>query len=81
MTGMNRRSMMIYSSPQAKFKGTKHNGRIHRYGAFIFGDNIVSVSKSINEEKQIFWRLYYIVGVSNRSIDSLNNCFWLANLK
>ena len=49
--------MMIYSSPWAKFKGTKHKGRIHRYGASIFGDIIVSVSKSINKKKQIFWRL------------------------
>ena len=57
MTGMYRRSMMIYSSPSAKFKGTKPNDRIHRYGASIFGDIIVNVSKSINEEKQIFWRL------------------------
>ena len=51
MTGMYRRFMMIYSSPHAKFKGTKSNGRIHRYGASIFGDIIINVSKSINEEK------------------------------
>ena len=49
MTGMYRRSMMIYSSPKAKFKETKSNGRIHRYGASIFGD-IINVSKSLNEE-------------------------------
>ena len=36
--------------------GTKHNGRIHRYETYIFGDIIVSVSKSIYEN-QIFWRL------------------------
>ena len=53
---MYRRSMMIYSSPKAKFKGTKPNGRIHSYGASIFGDIIVNVFKSINEEKQILWR-------------------------
>ena len=34
--------------------GTKPNGRIHRYGASIFGDIIINVSKSINKEKQIF---------------------------
>ena len=51
---------MIYSSMYAKFKGTKPNGRIHRYGAFIFDDIIINVSKSINKEKQIFWRLQYI---------------------
>ena len=60
MTGMYRRPIMIYSSLWAKFKGTKPNGRIHRYGASIFGDIIINVSKSINKEKQIFWRLQYI---------------------
>ena len=54
---MYRWSMMIYSSPQAKFKGTKHNGRIHRYGTSIFGYIVVGVSESINDEYQIFWRL------------------------
>ena len=57
---MYRRSMMIYSSLEAKFKGTKPNGRIHRYGASIFGDIIINVSRSINKEKQIFWSLQYI---------------------
>ena len=51
------RSMVIYNSLLAKLKGTKHNGRIHRYETSIFGDIIVSVSKSIYEEKQIIWRL------------------------
>ena len=51
---------MIYSSLQVKFQGTKPNGRILRYGASIFGDIIIKVSKSINEEKQVFWRLQYI---------------------
>ena len=60
MTGINRWSMMIYSSLQAKFEGTKPNGRIQRYGASIFGDIIINVSKSINKEKQVFWRLQYI---------------------
>ena len=46
--------MMTYSSPYSKFKGTKPNGCIHRYGTSIFGDIIVSVSKSINDEEQIF---------------------------
>ena len=57
---MYRRSMMIYSSLLAKYKGTMPNSRIHRYGASIFGDIIINVSKSINKEKQIFWRLQYI---------------------
>ena len=54
--GIYRRPLMIYSSPLTKFKGTKSNGRIHKYGAFIFGEIIVNVSKSINEER-IFSRL------------------------
>ena len=47
---------MIYSSLQVKFQGTKHKGRIQRYGASIFGDIIIKVTKSINKEKQVFWR-------------------------
>ena len=42
---------MIYSSLQVKFEGTKPNGCIQRYGASIFGDIIIKVSKSINKEK------------------------------
>ena len=60
MTGINRWSMMIYSSLQVKFKGTKPNSHIQRYGASIFGDITINVSKSINKEKQVFWRLQYI---------------------
>ena len=61
MTGINRWSMMIYSSLQVKFEGTKPNGRNQRYGAAIFGDIIIKVSiKSINKEQQVFWRLQYI---------------------
>ena len=52
--------MMINSSLQVKFQGTKHNGRIQRYGASIFNDIIIKVSKSINKEKLVFWRLQYI---------------------
>ena len=32
-----------------KFEGTKPNGHIHRYGASIFGDIVINVSKSINK--------------------------------
>ena len=53
VTAMYRRSMMIYSSPRLNLRGPS----VHRYGASIFGDIIVNVSKSINEEKQIFRRL------------------------
>ena len=38
-------------------KGARQNGGIHRYGTSIFLDIIVSVSKSIYDEKQIFWWL------------------------
>ena len=60
MTGINGWSMMIYSGLQVKFEGTKPNGHIQRYGASIFGDIIIKVSKSINKEQQVFWRLQYI---------------------
>ena len=60
MTGINRWFMMIYTVLQVKFEGTKPNGRIQRYGASIFGDIIIKVSKSINKEQQVFWRLQYI---------------------
>ena len=30
------------------------------YGASIFGEIIINISKSINKENQIFWRLQYI---------------------
>ena len=43
--------MMIYSGLQVKFQGTKHNSRIKRYGASIFDDIIIKVSKSIHKEK------------------------------
>ena len=36
---------MLYSSLQVKFEGTKPNGRIQRYGASIFGDTIIKLSK------------------------------------
>ena len=68
MTGINRWFMMIYSSLQAKFEGTKPNGRIQRYGASIFGDIIINVSKSINKEKQVFWRLQYIARFDVQSV-------------
>ena len=45
---------MIYSSLQVKFQGTKPNGRIQRYGASIFGDIIIKVSKSINKRSKYF---------------------------
>ena len=58
MTGINRWSMMIYCSLQVKFERTQPNGRIQRYGASIFGDIIIKVSKPINKEQQVFWGLF-----------------------
>ena len=52
--------MMIFCSLQVKFERTKPNGRIQRYGASIFSDIIIKVSKSINKEQQVFWRLQYM---------------------
>ena len=49
-------------------KGTKPNGRIHRYGASMLGDIIINVSKSINKEKQVFWRLQYIARFDVQSV-------------
>ena len=73
---MYRRSMMIYSSLYAKFKGTKSNGRIHRYGASMFGDIIINVSKSIKKEKQIFWRLQYIAWFDVPSVLIATRTVW-----
>ena len=49
--------MMIYGSMQAEFMETKYNSHIHRYGTSIFGKIVVNISKSINNNNQIFWRL------------------------
>ena len=49
--------VMIYGSLQAEFMETKYNSHIHRYGTSIFGKIVVDISKSINNNSQIFWRL------------------------
>ena len=49
--------MMIYGSLQAKFMETKHNSLIHKYGILIFGEIVVYVSKPINNDNQLIWRL------------------------
>ena len=66
--------MMIYCSLQVKFERTKPNGRIQRYGASIFGDIIIKVSKSINKEQQVFWRLQYIARFDVRE------CTWISQV-
>ena len=48
---------MIYGSLQAEFMETKYNSDIHRYGTSIFGKIVVNISKLINNNNEIFWRL------------------------
>ena len=48
---------MIYGSLQAEFMETKYNSHIHRN---IFGKIVVDISKPINNNNQIFGRLYNI---------------------
>ena len=57
MTRLYRWSMMVYSSLQAEFMVTKYDGHIHRYGALVFGKLVIYVSKSIDNNNQIIWRL------------------------
>ena len=45
---------MIYGSLQAEFKETKYNSHIHGYGTSVFGKIVVNISKSINNDNQIF---------------------------
>ena len=61
MTRIYRWSMMVYSSLQAEFMVTKYDGHIHRYGALVFGKLVIYVSKSIDNNNQIIWRLYYMI--------------------
>ena len=46
--------MMIYGSPQAEFMVTKYNSHIHGYGTSVFGEIVVNISKSINNNNPIF---------------------------
>ena len=48
---------MIYGSRQAEFMETKYNSHIHGYGTSVFGKIVVNISKSINNNNQIFRRL------------------------
>ena len=50
-------SVMIYGSLQAEFMETKYNGHIHMNGTPIFGKIVVYVSKPINNNNQILWKL------------------------
>ena len=57
MARIHRESVMIYGSPQAEFMETKYNSHNHGYGTFVFGIIAANISKSINNNNQIFWRL------------------------
>ena len=57
MARIHRWSVMIYGSLQAEFMETKYNNHIHRYGTSVFGEIVVNISKSINNNNQIFWKL------------------------
>ena len=48
---------MIYGSLQAEFMDTKDSSRIHMYGTSIFGKVVIGISKPINNNNQILWRL------------------------
>ena len=48
---------MIYGGSQAEFIETKHNGQVHWYDTFIFGNIVVCLSKPIRNNNQILWRL------------------------
>ena len=57
MTRIHRWSVMFYGSLQAEFMETKYNSHSHVYGTSRFGKIVVDISKSINNNNQIFWRL------------------------
>ena len=57
MARIHRWSVMIYGSLQAEFMETKYNSHIHGDGTFVFGKIVVNISKSINNNTQIFRRL------------------------
>ena len=55
MARIHRWSVMIYGSLQAELMETKYNSHIHGYGTSVFGKIVVNISKSINNNNQIFW--------------------------
>ena len=57
MTRIHKWSMVIYGSLQAGFIENKHNGHIHTYGTYIFGNIVVNVSQPTNNKNEIVWRL------------------------
>ena len=57
MARIHRRAVMIYGSLQAEYMETMYNSLIHGYGTSVFGKIVVNISKTINNNNQIFWRL------------------------
>ena len=57
MARIHRCSVTIYGSLQAEFIETKYNSLTHMYGIAVIGKIVVNISKSINNNNQIFWRL------------------------
>ena len=53
--------MVIYGSLQAEFMETKCKGHIHKCGTPIFGKIVIYISKPINNNDQILWRLQTVV--------------------
>ena len=47
---------------------TKYNGHIHRYVAPIFGETIAYISKLINNNNQILWKLQNKIRFDIRSV-------------
>ena len=60
MARIHRWSVMIYGSLQAEFMETKYNSHILGYVTFVFGKIVVNISKSLNNNNQIFRRLWKI---------------------
>ena len=61
MTRILRWSMMTCGTSETEFMDTKHNGHIHRYETHTFGNIVINVSKPINNNSPILWRLWHIV--------------------
>ena len=57
MARIHRWSVMIYGILQAEFMETKYNSDIHRYRISVFGNIVVNISESINNDNQTIWRL------------------------
>ena len=52
---------MMYSNLQAEFMETKYNSHMQGYGTSVFGKIVINISKSINNNNEIFRRLYKII--------------------